>query len=364
MTKFVMILNVMKNIVKTQRKAMGLRIHEVAAHLGVDASLISRFESGSRLPTESQVVALAQILNIPLPDLMAEWNAERIWKQIKDYPYIETSLSLVQEKHMAYGRSKSGANPAELEAILTEIDALKAELDQLRKFDSYRIAEALELEYTFESNRIEGNTLTLQETNLVVNDGLTISGKSMREHLEAINHTEAIGFMKSMVNQKHPIAERDLLQMHNLILRGIDSQYAGVYRNIQVRIQGSERVFPEPYLVAKEMETFFHWSTTMAPTLHPVVRAAEAHQRLVNIHPFIDGNGRTCRLLMNLILLQNGYVIANIKGDTANRLAYYDALEAFHKSENSAPFHLFVAKNELECMQAYIKILGGKPSKS
>lgn len=142
------------------------------------------------------------------------------------------------------------------------------------------------MEYTYESNRIEGNTLTLQETYLVVNDGLTVSGKPMREHLEAINHSEAIHFVKSLVDQSGSISERDLLLIHNLILRGIDSSYAGKYRNVPLRIGGSKHIPPAPDIVPEKMEDFFHWSSTEAMNMHPVVRAAESHHRLVSIHPF------------------------------------------------------------------------------
>ncbi|HRN45767.1 MAG TPA: Fic family protein, partial [Flavobacterium sp.] len=194
-----------------------------------------------------------------------------------------------------------------LQKILDEIDVLKTKLDSFRKFDSFRIAQALELEYTFESNRVEGNTMTLRETDLVINEGLTISGKSMREHLEVINHHEAIAYIKDLMQKNMPINERELLTVHNLILRGIHPEDAGHYRKVQVMIQGSSHKPPQPFLVTKEMEDYFIWYETNKLSLHPIVLAAEMHERLVTIHPFIDGNGRTSRLVMNLILLQHGY---------------------------------------------------------
>lgn len=348
----------MNTLLRLQRIKLGLRMHEVAAHLSVDASLISRFESGKRLPTEQQVFLLSEILQIPKKELLKIWNAERIWNQIKDYPDFEETISMVMEKQSTYGKDKKKKVSDNLQQLLDEIDELKSKLDALRKYDSYRIAEALELEYTFESNRIEGNTLTLQETNLVVHEGLTVSGKSMREHLEAINHSEAIEFMKSLVGTKNSILERDLLTIHNLILRGIEPEWAGKYRQMQVHIKGSKHVPPAPYMVHKKMEDFLRWSDTHAPDLHPVVRAAESHLRLVGIHPFLDGNGRTSRLLMNLILLQHGYVIANISGEYENRMAYYEALEKAHVTGNKEPFNLFIAKTEKDCLKRYLKILG------
>jgi Fic family protein len=242
--------------------------------------------------------------------------------------------------------------------ILNEIDVLKLKLDKFRQFDSYRIAQALELEYTFESNRIEGNTLTLRETDLVINEGLTISGKSMREHLEAINHQEAIGYIKHLIEKNTTLNEREVLSIHNLILRGINPEDAGRYRKVQVMIKGSSFMPPQPFLVAKEMEDFFIWYETHKNSLHPIVLAAELHERLVTIHPFIDGNGRTSRLVMNLILLQNGYVIANIKGDYDNRMQYYNALETAQTKNNKEDFLLFVAQIEKESLVRYLEIIG------
>jgi Fic family protein len=265
---------------------------------------------------------------------------------------------IAAEKQIKYNKKSATQWPQTIQSLLDEIDGLKKELSQIRQFDSYRIAEALELEYTFESNRIEGNTLTLKETDLVINEGLTIAGKSMREHLEAINHQEAIHYIKHLIDQKTALNERELLSIHNLILRGIDTAHAGRYRNVQVMIRGSAHVPPQPYLVPKQMEDYFIWYQTHKAKLHPVVLAAEMHERLVTIHPFIDGNGRTSRLVMNLLLLQKGYVIANIKGDAKSRLAYYSALEEAQSNGNKEHFLQLVASYELQALERYLKVLG------
>ena len=209
-----------------------------------------------------------------------------------------------------------------LEKFLQEIDVLKTEFDQYRNLDNAKIQEALAIEYTYESNRIEGNTLTLQETQLVIEKGLTISGKPLKEHLEAINHKEAIDFIVDLVQNKEPLNERNLLQIHSIILKSIDKENAGNYRKVPVLISGSTHTPPQPYLVQKLMEDYFLFYEENKNSLHPVVLSAEMHERLVTIHPFIDGNGRASRLVMNLILLQNGFPIANIKGDTESRMKY------------------------------------------
>ena len=230
-------------------------------------------------------------------------------------------------------------------------------MDQIRKFENHRVTEALELEYTFESNRIEGNTLTLRETDLVINKGLTVSGKSMREHLEAINHGDAIHYVKELISRDAVITKKEVLSIHNLILRGILPEEAGRFRRIQVMIQGSDHMPPAPYLVEKQMEDYFIWYERNRLSIHPIVLAAEMHERLVTIHPFIDGNGRTSRLIMNMILLQNGFVIANIKGDNTSRYNYYEALDEVQTSGNKDAFIRFIAEVEKQSLERYLSIL-------
>ena len=244
-------------------------------------------------------------------------------------------------------------------SFLNEIDKLKKQLDTLRKsHDNKTIREALELEFLYESNRIEGNTLTLRETQLVVNEGLTISGKSMREHLEAINHKEAILFIEDIVSKKTLLTEYVLKQIHALVLHSIDRDNAGVYRNLPVMISGSKHLPPQPYLLQSLMEDYFHFYELHKNTLHPVVLSAEMHERLVTIHPFIDGNGRTARLIMNLILIKHGFPLAIIGGDYESRMAYYNALERVHTHSDKDVFIQLIANYVKSSLVRYIKILG------
>ncbi|MFH7005510.1 Fic family protein [Flavobacterium bizetiae] len=347
----------MKTLLKNAREQKGLKTREVAQILGIDQALISKFESGSRKPTREQISKLSQLLEIDFETLMIAWLKEKIIYEIGDDEFALKAL-MVAEQEIKYNKSVSKLKISKtLENLLKEIDLLKTKLDSYRQYDSYRITQALELEYTFESNRIEGNTMTLRETDMVINEGLTISGKSMREHLEAINHQEAIGFIKDLMQRNVSLNERDLLSIHNLILRGIIPEDAGRYRKVQVMIKGSTYMPPQPFMVAKEMEDYFIWYETNKNKLHPVILAAEMHERLVTIHPFIDGNGRTSRLIMNLILLQKGYIIANIKGDYESRMQYYQTLETAQTKNNKEDFLLFVAQTEKENMERYIGII-------
>lgn len=350
----------MKNLLRNARITEQLRTIDVAKALNIDQSLISKYENGSRKPTKEQLVKLSETLHLNYEDLLILWLKERIYDEIGQDEYALKAMMVAEEEiryYASFVRPKLSEN---LNDILLKIDELKKELDQYRNLDSFRITQALELEYTFESNKIEGNTLTLQETDFIINEGLTISGKSMREHLEVLNHNEAIDYIKDLVQNHISITERQVLSIHNLILRGIYPEDAGKYRKVQVMIKGSSHLPPQPFLVAKEMEELYYWYFENKTRLHPVILAAEMHERLVCIHPFIDGNGRTSRLLMNLILLQNGYVIANIKGELASRMKYYEALESCHTSNNKENFLLFIAQTELDCLQRYVSIL--KPS--
>ncbi len=240
-----------------------------------------------------------------------------------------------------------------------EIDQLKDQLNQLRAKYNDKVVKALEIEYTYESNKIEGNTLTLQETALVIEKGLTVGGKTLNEHLEAINHTYAIDFIKAVAQNKEPITERLICEIHALILKRIDEQNAGRYRSVPVMISGSKHIPPQPYAVPIQMEQLISWYDDNKDTLHPIVLSAEMHERLVTIHPFIDGNGRTSRLLMNLILLQHGYPIAILKGDSDNRLRYYNALEAAQAENNKEPFINFVAETIKESIKRILAIVKG-----
>ena len=248
-----------------------------------------------------------------------------------------------------------------MNVMLKKVDVLKEQLSALRPLPEEalkKIQDALDIEYTYESNRIEGNTLTLQETALIVNEGVTISGKSMREHLEAINHTEAISYIKDIAKQDIEISERTIKEIHALILHGIDRENAGRYRTVPVMISGSTHIPPQPYLIEKQMEDFIlRFKQMEKEKVHPVLIAAYLHDELVRIHPFIDGNGRTSRLLMNLYLLRHGYVIITLKGSNDAKVNYYKALEKSHTEQLPEDFQKLVIEAEIMALQKYLSIM-------
>jgi len=204
----------------------------------------------------------------------------------------------------------------------------KKVLDKHRPFDATlvkNLEEWFKIELTYNSNAIEGNTLSRAETALVVEKGLTIGGKTITEHLEATNHAAALDFVKEQIKRKpSDLRERDILKIHEIILDKIDPENSGVYRRVPVRISGSAVVMPNPRKVQTLMDDFFYWLKNKTK-MHAVELAGEAHYRFVTIHPFTDGNGRTARLLMNMILMMKGYPPAIIRKN--DRLAYIKSLE-------------------------------------
>ena len=240
------------------------------------------------------------------------------------------------------------------------LEEKKALLDQHRPLPKALVRnldEWFRVELTYTSNAIEGNTLTRRETALVVEKGLTVGGKSLTEYLEATNHAYAIDWVRARVKRKpHDVDERDILQTHALVLKGIDDLNAGRYRNIGVRIAGSAVVLPNAINVPDLMKEFAEW-LTKSFGLHPVALASEAHYRLVTIHPFVDGNGRTARLLMNMLLLMNGYPCAIIR--KSERLKYIGSLEKAQLGGSKDAFLKLVSRAVERSLDIYLKALSG-----
>ena len=238
------------------------------------------------------------------------------------------------------------------------IHALKAELDQLRPLRSEHVAalkDYFKIGLTYTSNALEGNSLTETETKIVIEDGLTIGGKPLKDHLEAIGHADAYDFMLSLANRRG-LTERHILQLHRLFYRRIDETQAGSYRTVRVFITGSKHIPPAATAVATQMRTFCRALPAKRRQLHPVDFSAWLHFRLVHIHPFIDGNGRTARLMMNVALLQDGYPVVIIP--PILRREYIDTLESCHGMKgNPEPFFNFIARATIEAVRDYLRLL-------
>lgn len=218
-----------------------------------------------------------------------------------------------------------------------------------------QLRDKLIIEWTYNSNAIEGNTLTLSETKVVLENGITIKGKPLKDHLEIINHKEAIEYIEELVSKNVKLSEYDIRSVHYLILKEIDSINAGKYRNENVFISGAMHVPPAymnvPYEMQKLINQYQAWQG-----LHPVVRACYLHGEFVKIHPFVDGNGRTARLLLNFELIQSGYPPVVIK--TENRADYYDALDKAHTTNDYTDFIKIIVDLVNESEDLYLYLIG------
>ncbi|MFC0299090.1 Fic family protein [Geobacillus jurassicus] len=245
--------------------------------------------------------------------------------------------------------------------MFAKIDELKHRLDALRPLPPglvKNLRESFRIEWTYHSNAIEGNTLNLLETKLVVEEGITIGGKWLKEHLEAINHAEAIDFIEQLVANKEHLTEHVLKQVHYLVLKSIDNENAGKYRTYNVRISGSAYTPPHFLHIQDEINRLFSWYETNQHALHPIELAARFHFQLVYIHPFADGNGRTARLMMNFILMQHGYPPAIVKASPEQRQQYYEALEEASVKGEVTPFIQLIAACVEESLRHYLHALG------
>ncbi len=194
-----------------------------------------------------------------------------------------------------------------------------------------RIKESFFVEWTYNSNSIEGNTLTLQETKMVLLDGMTVKGKSLREHFETINHKQAIDYVEKLASPKYVLTERDVLDVHQLVLQNIEREFGGRYRNSGVRIVGANFIPPNALKVDALMTDLIDFTNAHIKAIDPIKLVTLFHHRFAWIHPFFDGNGRTVRLLFNLILMRLGYPPAIIL--KTDRKKYYDALNKANKGD-------------------------------
>jgi Fic family protein len=241
--------------------------------------------------------------------------------------------------------------------MFEHIEQKKKLIDQKRPLPSNTlrsIRESILLDWTYNSNAIEGNTLTLSETKVVL-EGITIGGKTLKEHLEAINHKEAILYVEDIVKKKETFSEWQIKSIHRLILKGIDDENAGVYRKENVLISGAAHTPPDYFLVPEQMSDLLKWYHGEGQKLHVIERAALLHIIFVKIHPFVDGNGRTARLLLNLELMKNGYPPIIIRKE--ERIDYYNALDKAHTTDNLKNFFKLVSDSLDRTLDLFLKLI-------
>lgn len=245
---------------------------------------------------------------------------------------------------------------------MDKIAKLKNKLESLRPLNTgelKRLRDEFVINNTYNSNAIEGSTLTLRETALILAEGLTISEKPIKEHLEAIGHRDAFEYVIELANSETKLSERVIKDIHSLVLMN-DRENRGVYRNVPVMILGAEHTPPQPYLVPKLMEQLIIDYENMLSCKSIIEAIAELHIRFECIHPFIDGNGRTGRLILNLELMKAGLLPVNIK--FADRAKYYNTFDEYYSSGNSNSLADMITEYECSELERYINIIESAPT--
>lgn len=240
------------------------------------------------------------------------------------------------------------------EEKIKNLEELKAIIEKklLKEASLFSVKESLYLEWIYNSNAIEGNTLSLRETQIVLEEGITIGGKPIKDHIEVINHEKAIEYLDYLVESKEPITELNIKLLHDLILKGLSDE-AGKYRNCNVLIKGAKHI-PTDYLKIPEEMNLLIEKKEYWKKYHPVIEAALFSGEFVKIHPFIDGNGRTSRLLMNMILMINGYCPIII--EVNDRLKYYEALDKAHTTNDYTDYINMLIDIEENTLKTYLKL--------
>ena len=242
--------------------------------------------------------------------------------------------------------------------ILADIEAKKARLSELRPLTAgevERLREEFMVEFTYNSNAIEGNTLTLKETAMAL-EGMTIDQKPLKDHLEAVGHRDAFLYVQDIATKDMPLSESVIKNIHSLVLINRPED-KGTYRRIPVRIMGAYTEPLQPYMVQPAMEGLLIEDKKRAETMNIIERIARFHLEFEGIHPFIDGNGRTGRLILNLDLIRNGYPPINVK--FIDRKRYYDAFDAFYRDNDASKMTTLIAEYVNERLDEYLAILEG-----
>lgn len=242
--------------------------------------------------------------------------------------------------------------------VLAEIEQKRNRLNAMRPLtpgEVKRLQEELMVEFTYNSNAIEGNTLTLKETAMVL-EGMTIDQKPLKDHLEAVGHRDAFLYIQDIAKQELPLSEFVIKNIHSLVLMN-QPEDKGIYRKIPVRIMGAYMEPVQPYLIEPKMTELLAANEERKITMSVIERIARFHLEFEGIHPFIDGNGRTGRLIMNLDLIRNGYPAINVK--FADRKKYYDAFDTYYRDGNAEAMTDLIAEYVNERLDEYLEILGG-----
>ncbi|HOF11977.1 MAG TPA: Fic family protein [Treponemataceae bacterium] len=281
--------------------------------------------------------------------LCAEGRIEGLIQKGRSYLIPKNTLKPLD------GRSLRGKNiPEQYARLFTTIDEMKAELNRRRPLsigELKRLQDEFLVEFTYNSNAIEGNMLTLQETALAL-EGVTIDRKPLKDHLEAVGHRDAFLYVASLVSNKVAISERIIREIHSLVLIN-KPEDKGIYRRIPVKIMGAHHEPPQPYLVPVQMEKLLTGLSRVDQ--HIIETAALFHLDFEGIHPFVDGNGRTGRLIINLMLMQAGYPPIDMK--FTDRRKYYSCFDSYYRDKDASPMVKMIGEYVKERLSHYLSLV-------
>lgn len=240
--------------------------------------------------------------------------------------------------------------------LIQKRERYQSERSSIPEYTLQSYEQAFEIEYTHNSTAIEGNTLTLIETKVLLEDGISIGGKHLRELYEAVNHRNAYRYVKECIQNEVPLNEKIIKDIHEILMDHIFT--GGIYRNVDVYISGAQHTPPSPNEMYRQIKDFYADLTWKGKELDPIALAAWTHAEFVRIHPFLDGNGRTSRLIMNYQLLASGFPAVSIAKE--NRLKYFNTLEAYAVEGDLAPFAEMIAELVDQQLDCYLKIASTK----
>ena len=330
----------MNSLLKQAREDKGLKTREVAQLLKIDQALISKFESGLRKPTKEQIIKLANLLNINLETILTLWLKEKILHEIKNEKYAFEALKLVESEllNTAVFKPKTTEN---LQKLLDQISLLLGKFQELNTFEIRRITKQLDLLFTYECNQLNGNSMNFEETKLIINEGVSIAERSTKEHYEIINFFEAIQYCKESIQQNNSFSEKELFKIHSILIQGIEKELKPQEPNDAVYA---------------ELKTLFKWYEISKENIHPIVLAAEAHIKLMQILPFRNYNNQVAFLVMNWILLQHKFNLTIIQSDSKHKDMYISELEKGLVSDNYLDFYLLMAQSQKDTLEFALSI--------
>lgn len=347
----------MKNILRAARENKGIKTRELSKMVQVDQALISKFESGSRRPTKDQLLKLASTLDIELNPLLISWLKEKILHEISNEEFALEALKEAQEELTIKLAKESKSINDLFENDLQLIEELKIVAHQLGVANNIKLQDNFIISYVFESNSLDGNSISKIETELILNEGQSIVGKSMHEHLAVINHQEALRYTHKIAQSKELLTVATIIEIHQLLFRGINPKEAGTFRTTAISIKDDLFSPPKPESIEADLESLMLWLNENKNHLHPVLLAAAFKIKFVCLQSFKQGTAKIARLLTNLILLHNDLTPIIYKSDSDSKKTYLIALMASIQDQNNSSFTTFLLQQEKESLNYNISFV-------